>query len=162
MEEIGPRIETGLLFEFGRELPTALVSISRSLTGRNSGLQSAVDSDPRSCQIQKVFMEVTDQHRLKFTAKFLLHGNSLLHSLSTLENHHLSAVLSSPDRLHRTLHIRDQNRGTSRNGLIDGETFDVSESSRSHRVLTSHLFAQWQAADKSFELISFKSSQRIV
>ena len=41
---------------------------------------------------------------------------------STLQNPRLSDVLSSPDRLHRMLHIHNQNRGMSRNGLIDGKT----------------------------------------
>ena len=71
-------------------------------------------------------MGVTDTHRLKFAARFLLHGNSLLHPLRTLQSHRLSDVLSSPDRVHRMLRIRNQNRGMNRDGLIDEETSDAS------------------------------------
>jgi hypothetical protein len=138
MDGIGPRIETGLVLEFGWELSTGLLSRGQSL----SGLQSVADLVSRSCQILKRFVGVTDRHRLKFAAKFLLHGNSLLHPLRTLQNHRLSDVLSSPDRLHRVLRIRKQNRGTNRNGLIDEETSDVSVYSRPRRVSTWHRFAQ--------------------
>ena len=126
---------------FGHELPPGSVGGRYSLGGRVSGLQSLADSVSRSCQIQKRFVGVTDQNRLKFAARFLLHGNSLLHLLRTPQNHCLSDVLSSPDRLHRMLRIRNQNRGMNRNGLIEVETSDVSESSRSNRISTSHLFA---------------------
>ena len=158
MDGIGPRIETGLLLEFGCELPTGLVSKGQSLSGRVSGLQSVADSVLRSCQIQKRFVGVTDQHRLKFKARFPLRRNSPIHSLLTLQSRRPSDVLSSPDRLHRIRHILSQNRGTNRNGLIEVETSDVSESSRSNRISTLHLFARRQAADKAFKLISFNSS----
>jgi len=141
MEGIGPRIETGLSLEFGRDLSTGIVTMKSSLSGRSSGLQSAFDPVSRSPRIQRVSVEVTNQHRLKFKARFLLHGNSPIHSLLTLQSHRPSDVLSSPDRLHRMRHIRSQNRGTSRNGLIEVETSDVAESSRSNRVSTPHLFA---------------------
>ena len=123
MEGIAPRIETGLLLESGCELPTGFVSRKQSLSGRVSGPQSVADSFSRSCQIQKRLVGVTDRHRLKFAAKFQLHGSSLLHPLRTPQNRRLSDALSSPDRLHRMPHIRNQNRGTRRNGLIDEETF---------------------------------------
>jgi hypothetical protein len=132
MEGIGPRIETGLLLEFGCKLSTGLLSRGQSF----SGLQSVADSILRSCQIQRRFVGVTDQHRLKFAAGFPLHGNSLLHPLRTPQNHRLSDALSSPNRLHRMLRIRKQNRGTNRNGLIDEETSDVSANSRPNRVAT--------------------------
>ena len=70
-------------------------------------------------------MGVTDRHRLTFAARFQLHGNSLLRPLRTPQNHRLSDALSSPDRLHRMLRIRNQNRGMNRDGLIDEETSDV-------------------------------------
>ena len=70
-------------------------------------------------------MGVTDRHRLKLAARFLLHGNWLLHPLRTPQKHRLSDVLSSPDRVHRMLRIRNQNRGMNRDGLIDEETSDV-------------------------------------
>ena len=142
MEGIGPRIETELLLEFGCELLTGLESKRQSLSGRVLGLQSIANSVSRSRQIQKRFVGVTDQNRLKFVASFLLPGNSLLHPLRTPQNHHLSAELSSPDRLHRVLRIRKQNRGTNRNGLIDEETSDASVYSRPNRVSTWHRFAQ--------------------
>jgi hypothetical protein len=132
----------GLSLESGCELPTGLVSIKQSLSGRVSGPQSVADSVSRSCQIQKRFVGVTDQNRLKFVASFLLPGSSLLHPLRTPQNHHLSVVLSSPDRLHRVLRIRKQNRGTNRNGLIDEETSDKSVYSRPRRLSTWHRFAQ--------------------
>jgi hypothetical protein len=40
-----------------------------------------------------------------------------------------SDARSSPDRLHRILHICNHNRGTSRNGLISGAAPEVSDSS---------------------------------
>ena len=162
MDGIGPTIERGLWLEFGRELSTAMMSRTFSSSGRTSGLQSAVDPVSRSCRIQRVFVGVTDQHRLKFKARFLLRRNSPIHFLLTLQSRLPSDVLSSPDRLHRTRHIRSQNRGTNRNGLIEVETSDVSESSKSNRISTSHLFARRQAADKAFKLTSFNSSQRAV
>jgi len=136
MEGIGPRIKTGLLLESSCELPTGLASRKQSSSGRVLGPQSVADSVSRSCQIQKRFVGVTDQNRLKVVESFLLPGNSLLHPLRTPQNHHLSVVLSSPDRLHRVLRIRNQNRGTNRNGSIDEETSDVSVHSRSNRVAT--------------------------
>jgi hypothetical protein len=90
-----------------------------SLRGRTSGLQAAADPVSRSSRIQRVFVGVTDQHRPKFKARFLLHGNSPIHSLLTLQSRRPSDVLSSPDPLHQMLHIRSQNRGKSRNGLTD-------------------------------------------
>ena len=92
--------------------------------------------------IQKVSVGVPDRHRLKFQARFLLRRNSPIHSLHTLQSRRPSDVLSSPDRLHRMRHIRSQNRGTNRNGLIEVEPSDVSESFRSNRVSTPHLFAR--------------------
>src|ERR1700722_14099049 len=142
MEEIGPRIETELLLESGCELSTGLVSRRQSLIGRVLGLQSVADSVLRSCQIQKRFVGATDRHRLKFAARFLLHRNSLLQPLRTPQNHRLSDALSSPDRLHRMLRIRNQSRGMNRDGLIDEETFDVSVYSRPNRASTYHLFAR--------------------
>ena len=142
MEGIGPRIETELLLEFGCELLTGLVGRRYSLDGRSSGLQSVADSVLRSCQIQKWFVGVTAQYRLKFATRFLLPGNSLLHPLRTLQNHRLSDVLSSPDRVHQVLRIRNQNRGMNRNGSTDEETSDVSVNSRPNRVSTWRLFTQ--------------------
>jgi hypothetical protein len=60
------------------------------------------------------------------------------------------------------LDIRNQNRGMNRNGLIEGETSDVSEPSKSDRVSISQVFTQQQAADKAFKLIFINSSQRAV
>jgi hypothetical protein len=80
------------------------------------------------------------QHRLKFKARFLLRRNSPTHSLLSLQIYRPSDVLSSPDRLRRMRHIRSQNRGTSRNGLIEVETSDASEFFRSDRVITPYLF----------------------
>ena len=142
MEGIGPRIKTGLLLESGCELPTGLVSRKQSSSGRVLGPQSVADSVSRSCQIQKRFVGVTEQNRLKFVARFAVPGNSLLHPRHTPQNHHPSVVLSSPDRLHRVLRIRKQKRGTNRNGLIDEKTSDVSVYSRPNRVSTWHCFAQ--------------------
>jgi hypothetical protein len=129
METIGPTIETGLSLEFGRELPIGLMRERSSSHGRTSALQSAVDPVSTSPQIQRVFVGVLDQYRRKFKTRFLLHGNSPLHSLRTLQSHRPSDGLSSPDRRHRMRHSRRQNRGTNRNGLSSSETSDVSESS---------------------------------
>jgi len=90
---------------------------------------------------------VTDTHRLKFAARFLLHGNSLLHPLRTLQSHHLSDVLSSPDRVHLMLRIRKQNRGTNRNGSIDEETSYVCEFQTESRINLASLHATLGSVD---------------
>ena len=105
-----PENRDGIVARIRLRIATGLVSRRQSLSGRVLGLQSVADSVSRSCQIQKRFVRVTDRHRLKFAARFLLHRNSLLHPLRTPQNHRLSDVLSSPDRLYRMLRIRNQNR----------------------------------------------------
>ena len=91
---------------------------------------------------REIFVGVLDQYRRKFKTRFLLHGDFPLHSLRTLQSHCPSDGLSSLDCRHRMRHSRHQNRGTNRSGLSSSETSDVSESSRSYRRPTSHLFSQ--------------------
>jgi hypothetical protein len=88
-----------------------------------------------------------DQRRLKFAARFLLLGNSLLHPLRTPQNHRLSDVLSSPDRLHLMLRIRNQNRGMNRNGLIDEETSDVCVFQTKSRINLASLRSTLSSVD---------------
>ena len=158
MVEIGLRIGMGIAarirsrivhWNSEKEVQLKWAKFGAAISGR-SGLKKS--------RIQRIFVGVPDRHRLKFKARFLPHGNSPIHSLLILQSRCPSDVLSSRI-VHRTRHIRSQNRGTSRNGLVDGETSHVSESSRSNRISTSHLFARRQAADKAFKLISFNSSQ---
>jgi hypothetical protein len=117
MDAIGPTIEVGLLLESGREVRRGLGSTRLNFRG----LQSVTESVSGSCQIQKHFGGVTDRHRLTFRVKFLLRGNSRLHPLRLPQNNRLRDVLSSPDRLHRMLQIRHQNRGIKRRGSTSGE-----------------------------------------
>ena len=117
MEKIGQTIETGFALEFGRKLPIGLMREKPSSHGRTSVLQLAVDPVSTSPRFQRVFVGVLDQYRRKFKIRFLLHGDSPLHSLRTLRSHCPSDGLSSLDCRHRMRHSRRRNRGTNRSGL---------------------------------------------
>ncbi|HEY6852141.1 MAG TPA: HipA domain-containing protein [Terracidiphilus sp.] len=52
-----------------------------SFSGRTSGLQSAADPALRSPRIQRLLAGESNQHRLKFKARFPLRRNSPIHSL---------------------------------------------------------------------------------
>ena len=133
MEKIGPTIETGLSLEFGRELPIGLVRERLQLiVGELQGCNQPSIQSQQVRQIQRVFVGVIDQHRRKFKTRFLLHGNSPLHSLRTLQSHCPSDGLSSLDCQHRMRHIRRQNRGTNRSGLSRRVRPLMSRSLRGH------------------------------
>jgi hypothetical protein len=88
--------------------------------------------------MQRVFIVMTGQLRPKFSRRVRVHSNLPIHSLLTLQSRCPRGILSSPDRLHRMLLIRSQNRGTSRSGLIDVLTSYTEDSPKAkHRATAS-------------------------